>query len=269
MNIINQEVQNITQTDFSYEGIMKFVERVGRICYNSTDKITKNSWKKFIEMLRTNKHYSPFGLATVHLKMNYTAWMAILDNVTRPEYRNYGGTKYDETTHTLYVTLSARIIEEQDLWEIVKKYIDKNPCDYYPKRSTVYCTTSIAVSRELNRHKYLSTMEKSTRYTECFDIIKPYWYDDAFDKEFVIDNKNFPCMIYEQCCENSFKKYNQLIEIGLKKQEARGVLPLDTVTNVIYTAYDLQWKDVFEKRLVSGAHPDCKKLVSLIKSKIF
>ena len=45
MKLLNQEVQNITQTDFSYEGIMKFVEKVGRICYNSTDKITKNSWK--------------------------------------------------------------------------------------------------------------------------------------------------------------------------------------------------------------------------------
>lgn len=261
MKLIAQKVENISQTDFSYEGIMKFVERVGRICYNSTDKITEDSWKDFINMLIKNKHLSPFGHATIHIKTAvYDVYQLLINewystNGSGLRMENYDGGRFGFS----YWAISMRVFIEKfnkEQRKRIMQYIDETPSEIYTKRNSFLCTTSISVARELNRHGWnLDIMEKSTRYTECFDIIEPYWFYKA-DKETKED--------YKKTCKESFDSYKRSLG-KLKKQEARGVLPLDTATQVIYTAFDHQWQDVFNKRLVSGAHPDCKRLVKLIK----
>jgi thymidylate synthase ThyX len=267
MNIINQEVQDITQTDFSYKGAMKFAEEIGRICYNSSDKITEDSWKSFTNMLIKNKHYSPFGHVFLHIKTEPDSeTFNILNNLVE----NYKGSSlryvcsYDasESPEYWYWTISMRLIVEylnKKEQKIIFKCIDEND-DHYEHQSSFLCTTSIAVTRELNRHGWnLNIMEKSTRYTECFDIIKPYWYDSQ---------KWYIKLLYKMTCKVAFINYKILLKLGFKKQESRGVLPLDTATQVIYTALNYQWSDLFDKRLVPGAHPDCRKLVGLIHENI-
>lgn len=269
MKLLNQNIQDITQTDFSYKGAMKFAEEIGRICYDSSDKITEDSWKSFTDMLIKNKHYSPFGHVFLHIKTepNSEAF-EILNNLVN----NYKGStlryvcnySFDGILDFWYWTISMRLIVEylnKKEQKIVFSCIDEINDEHYEYQSSFLCTTSIAITRELNRHGWnLNIMEKSTRYTECFDIIKPYWYDAQ---------KWYTKLLYKMTCKVAFINYKILLKLGLKKQESRGVLPLDTATQVIYTALNYQWDDIFNKRLTPGAHPDCKKLVSLIKSKIF
>lgn len=50
-------------------GIYKQVERAARLCYMSTDKITEDSYKRFIDMLSTKGHNSPLEHGTVYLKI--------------------------------------------------------------------------------------------------------------------------------------------------------------------------------------------------------
>lgn len=52
-----------------------------------------------------------------------------------------------------------------------------------------------------------------------------------------------------------------MIRDGAKPQEARDVLPLSTATTVIYTAFNSDWKEVFNKRTTSACHPDMIKLM--------
>lgn len=265
MNLINQQVTNISQTDFSYEGIMKFVEKVGRICYNSFDKTTDESWKSFTKFLLRNKHFSPFGHATIHLKTaaNSEAF-SILQRLTKNckgASLRYVCSNTKDDSDIWYWSISMRLIVEflSELEQkLIFKHIDASNNAHYAQRRSFLCTTQIAVTREINRHGWnLDIMEKSTRYTECFDIIKPYWYDT---KDWLTK------FIYKISCKSSFIAYKHLLRSKLKKQEARGVLPLDTASQIIYTAFDSQWEDLFKKRLISGAHPDCRQLVELIRN---
>jgi thymidylate synthase (FAD) len=57
MNIIGATSEIIFP--FDDEGLInecKKIEKIGRVCYKSEDKITNDSWKKFVLMLRKNKH---------------------------------------------------------------------------------------------------------------------------------------------------------------------------------------------------------------------
>lgn len=57
--------------------------------------------------------------------------------------------------------------------------------------------------------------------------------------------------------------YMNLIRLGKKPQEARVVLPLDTNTDLVHTAFVSDWKHFFDLRAhgTTGApHPDAKAL---------
>ena len=45
------------------------IERIGRICYKSEDKIGPGTAKKFVKMLIQRKHYAMLEHAHVHFKV--------------------------------------------------------------------------------------------------------------------------------------------------------------------------------------------------------
>lgn len=51
------------------EGMYKQIEKVGRVCWKSENKITEDSYKKFIEMLKNKQHFSVLEHGTVYLKI--------------------------------------------------------------------------------------------------------------------------------------------------------------------------------------------------------
>ena len=59
-----------------------------------------------------------------------------------------------------------------------------------------------------------------------------------------------------------------LISYGLKPQEARSVLVLDTATCVFYSAYIKDWKKFFELRCSNAAHPDIRILADDLKQQM-
>lgn len=276
MNLIEQNVQNITQTDFSYVGIMKFVERVGRICTNSNHRITEDSWRDFVEKLRKNKHYSVFGHATAYFKIPNSDKKAVhtIEYISNSYHRRI--MSCDSVKHSyLLCVCSVRCLEETKFgysmdteiptWQILKKYLvtpNKEELfkDWFPKRQSILCTSSISVTRELNRHGWnLDIMEQSTRYVIVGDVSKKARWDTYSDEVQIEFTKAY---------EDGFKHYNNLLDLKVDRQDARGVLPLDTATQVIYTAFDYQWKDVIAKRTTSGVHPDCRQLVEMAREEL-
>lgn len=59
----------ILEQSLGEEGIYKQIERVGRICYKSENKITEDSYKKFVEMLKSKSHGAVLEHGTVYLKI--------------------------------------------------------------------------------------------------------------------------------------------------------------------------------------------------------
>lgn len=60
MKIINQSVElnNPIPEPTDKLGVLQYIERIGRSCYKSEDKITETSAKKFIQMLMNRKHWA-------------------------------------------------------------------------------------------------------------------------------------------------------------------------------------------------------------------
>lgn len=283
MKLINQSVELYKQDDFTLKGIYKAIEYAGRCCYNSYGKITKDSYKDFIEMLRKNKHYSPFSFGTVHLfipkdirifkYIQNTVTKKLFTNVTIDEFfRTVGWSKVSELGNYWIVTTNARVLEEyeiielkdqihtQKLWDYVKPHITNIRRNLFEDRYFVKCITSIAMSRELNRYTSLSIAERSTRYVKVDTIIKPYWYNTA---------EKCSRVVFDRAVENSIMEYELLLDFNQQKQQARDVLPLSTMTEVCYCGFADDWDWVIKQRTGKGAHPQMKELVEMIKNEIY
>lgn len=83
---------------------------------------------------------------------------------------------------------------------------------------------------------------------------------------------NKECYIIEKYLDtlhNSEYNYIKLSELGLKPEEARGVLPLDLKTELIVTGTTEQWHDFFKLRCAKSAHPDIQEIANNIKKLIY
>lgn len=167
-------------------------------------------------------------------------------------------------------------------------------------RYTFIIDTSIAVSRELNRVSPNAIAERSTRYCTANAICEPYWFSingnnnydvkldkakllykdaDADDNEFVEE-----CEItarlrdgrvkedvdsYFSSIGLSFMFYNELLDKGMLKEEARDLLPLATHTRCVYTYSIKEWRRIIDNRYFNKtgrAHPDARNIVGKIKA---
>lgn len=249
------------------------------------------------DILKT--HLSVCEHATVHLK--YPLFMArAAAQATRFIHNHYSRTKEHESY--IYVTTNMRVLIEHH-WMNELEFIDNTPnCPYYAERTTVNFITDIGASRELNRHRVNSISEESTRYC-AYDkgkfgnritVAKLPWIPDVDadgqcysrgfygDDEIFYDNyiQGHYCDYWTaidwflyglQICDLVYRKTR---ELGWTAQQAREILPLNTKTQVVHTAFVDDWEHWLKLRSneVSGkVHPCMKeladKLVKLINNK--
>jgi thymidylate synthase (FAD) len=142
------------------EGVYRMVELAGRTCYKSTDKITDDSAKPFVDRMIASHHTAMLEHGTVYL--------CAIDWDNNP-LRHYWGNKYSkvkevhlETEHcqsdtsykyAYYVTTNLRVLVENG-WLNDLKYIC-DPTEHHEMRYSFKLITSIGVTREFNRHKLL------------------------------------------------------------------------------------------------------------------
>ena len=81
MKLVKQDFKIENQSDFTLVGIKKFIEKCSRVCYKSEDKITEDSYIKFVDNLIKNDHGRPLEFGTVYLTVpnkGTTKWLPIL-----------------------------------------------------------------------------------------------------------------------------------------------------------------------------------------------
>ena len=242
----------------------------------------------------TSLHLSCCEHATVHLK--FPTFMPRAAAMWEGVYEH---NKYSRTNNHdgyLYVTTNLRVIIESYAIDTLE-FIDTTPnCPYYMPRTTVCFITDIGASRELNRHRVNSVSEESTRYC-AYDkgkfgngitVAKLPWipevdadgqcYSTGFygDEEIFDDNyiQGHYCdgwtaidwFLYGlQICDLVYRKTR---ELGWTAQQAREILPLNTKTQVVHTAFVDDWEHFIDLRSngVSGVpHPMAKELADKVK----
>lgn len=100
---------------------MKHIEVVGRTCYKSEDKITEDSYLRFIDILKKGQHYAMFEHGTVYLTVPKKD---LGEEINKQSILllNNKYSKYIEDSENLYITTNFRVIVENDLFPIMEIY---------------------------------------------------------------------------------------------------------------------------------------------------
>ena len=263
------------------EGVYKQIERAGRICYKSEDKITEDSAKSFVDRMIKSGHGAMLEHGTVYLKVfNVIENSELIDKYKSNKYSvvKEGTEVYNCHGDILYgsckcITTNYRVLVENG-WLDDLKYICK-PTEFHEKRITVHFVCDRGVSHEFVRHRVMSFAQESTRYCNYskdkfgneLTFIQPCWLDDERLKLYgpyhtVIRDKSLES-IFIASLNNAEKDYIDLIDLGWKPQEARAVLPNSLKTELVVTGFVSDWNHFFDLRArgTTGApHPQAKEL---------
>lgn len=179
-----------------------------------------------------------------------------------------------------YITTNLRVIIENG-WEKDLEW-QCEPTEHHEKRITAKFICDRGVSHEFVRHRVFSFAQESQRYCNYnkdkfnneLTFIKPTWLDiptgdytywdgdwcDIDNMKIQLPSDNGVADNFLWCLNNAGMQYRLLINKGLKPQEARGVLPNATKTELVMTGFESDWEGFFKLRCSGAAHPDAKKL---------
>lgn len=286
MKLIKQSFEIIEQKDFSLVGIKKFIERCGRVCYKSEDRITDDSYEKFVNMLMKRGHARPLEFGTVHLKVpsgrKFEEFMKYL--IEKDLYNNIWF-KYNALPEYTYVTTNYRMyLRILNKSFCISEYFTEEDNCYYPSRYTVHFITSRGIMDEFRTHVSLSHLAESTRYCnynkDKFDnqlaFITPDKYDiEECDKYTATDfytsedlTKLNPKYNWLNAMMNSEMLYMRLLKLKESPQYARGVLPLDVKSELISCGFKDAWDNFFDKRCANDAHPMAREIATAVRNKL-
>ena len=249
----------------------------------------------------TSLHLSCCEHATVHLKFPTFIPKAVDRCVNVYSHNKYSRSK--NHNGYIYVTTNLRVIIENYAVDTLD-FVDATPnCPYYIPRPTVCFITDIGASRELNRHRVNSIVEESTRYCaydkgkfgKGITVAKLPWIPDIdpedglsdYHKGFFNDNEicNDDCIIQAQYTDNwnaidwflyglqiCDLVYRKTRELGWTAQQAREILPLNTKTQVVHTAFVDDWEHwlALRRSEVSGkVHPMMAELAKQLVKQVY
>lgn len=277
MKLINQSFEILEQKDFTITGIKKFIERCGRVCYKSEDRITDDSYEKFVNMLEKRDHTRPLEFGTVHLQMYISDFHKLRDTLCINNIWNDQWIKYHYAGNLTYVTTNYRYyLAIIKVFPSAEEDFDPQDDELYPKRYTVHFITSRGIMDEFRTHVGLSHLAESTRYCnyskDKFDnqitFIQPSWI--ILDKEIApinelcllsgqYDREN-PNLRYLASLVDANYAYISLLNKGWTPQQARDVLPLSVKSELISCGFEDAWENFFYRRCAKDAHPMAREI---------
>ena len=278
MKIIEPSVELWLQED-----VTTHIARCARICYG------RDSGNDFVlcNNLLHNKHWSMFRHESVYAiipeKDVKHLWYDVTVNYMECPYIDW--IKFEDK---YYISTNGNFLldikgKKPVLYEWLTQYrVDAltfnniHPLVSNLMRYTFKVTTQISTSRELNRVSPNNIAERSTRYVyEDGTICRPHWMTINEANEFNNNHQAGMTTIgrnYINFCIQSFGTYKDLIEInGLNRQDARGVLPLDTATVCAYTYSIKEWRAILDLRYYGTTgkpHPNARIIAGMIRNEL-
>ena len=268
--------------------LAQHIARVGRICYKSKGKqpeegMTEEEVKSFIQE-RDEERCKGFWKSGHRSMFRHGSCYFFLPN--EKGFPNHIWAYLNASPYIDYATKNHKVwistnmqflLEHNNMLDALNPYnvseeefiekAQKYECEdaFTIIRMTIVVTTQISTSRELNRTSPNSIAEQSTRYCNLdkkggVQIARPHWYDGG---------TRWQRMVYGLVCRVCEWGYNRLLKSGLKPQDARGVLPLDTYTVVAYTYTLAEWSHILDLRYhgTTGApHPNAKIIGEKIRN---
>ncbi len=113
---------------------------------------------------------------------------------------------------------------------------------------------SRAMTHQLVRHRLMAVSQQSQRYVneEQFEYVMP----EAMPEEFIAD--------YHNDMETIQKMYAKWRDRGLKKEDARFVLPNACTSEIVVSADFREWRHIFQMRMSKKAQWEIRKACTMI-----
>ena len=268
MELIEPEVELLSELGITSES---HIARCARVCYGREHKEpNQEADKKLVEGLIRRGHLSMLRHASMYLGHIEDIPQFLAMRIANSCYWNYDAIREYASTNLQEFTQSG--VEKEPV-----AVIDNNrfleECAKHPRlfelyRLTFCITTQISTSRELNRVSPNNIAERSTRFCSAkggLAICRPWWITSPID-DIAVNALSY----YKIACEAE-ETYMTLLLRGMKPEDARGVLPLDTATKVIYTYSVQEWQHILDLRLydkTGKAHPNCHVVMQMVKDQI-
>ena len=268
--------------------LAQHIVRVGRICYKSKGKqpeegMTEEEVEAFIQKRDEERCEGFWESGHRSMYRHGTCYFFLPNEKGFPNYiwaylNASPYIDYATKNHKVWISTNMQfLLEHKNMMDALSPYdvseeefiekAQKYECEeaFTLIRMTMVVTTQISTSRELNRTSPNSIAEQSTRYCNLekkggVQIARPHWYDGG---------TRWQRMVYSLVCRVCEWGYNRLLKSGLKPQDARGVLPIDTYTVVAYTYTLADWSHILDLRYhgTTGApHPNAKIIGEKIRN---
>ena len=276
MTIINPNVELLEQND-----VVSHVARCARVCY---DKETGNNDQRLYDDLIKKGHLSVFRHASYYAIVPESA--DIFDKVSDLDcwYDEcpYIDMRWSYTERKWYIATNGNFMldsKERLVGKVIEKHLvspeefANTEVGHSMMRYTFRITTQISTSREINRTSPNNITEMSTRWVDLKNgaICRPHWMTEEEANGWNRNDYKLRAETwkYLHWCEEAFECYEDLITyFNFKQEDARGVLPLDTATKVIYTYSIEEWKRIIELRSDKRAHPNAAIIANMIKKEL-
>lgn len=272
MKLINQSFEILEQKDFTIKGIKQFIERCARVSYKSEDRITDDSYIKFVDMLEKRDHARPLEFGTVHLKMILPDFQGFIHSLLTIGMLNNIWIKHAYKGDVIYITTNYRYyLDIIKYFPNVKEYFTEENNEYFPKRYTVHMILSRGVMDEFRTHVGLSHLAESTRYCNYskdkfnneVTFIQPSWVNISTTDSAVYDADNNGDY-FVQAIEDAENWYLSLLKEGWTPQQARSVLPIGIKSELISCGFKDAWSNFFYRRCANDAHPMAREIANKI-----
>ena len=293
MKIINSQAYVLVEND-----PIKKIEKCGRVCYKSEDKITEDSAEKFVANIIKRGHEAVLEHASFIFQVSYNVYEDLREKVMFVEGR-YPVKMYLRFTDSDGYVVSGNVRAWRDFFcfagvpPYMNDFVEANP-PLFPEfkndspftlkggkqsirqisanelvstyQRLVHEDVSVkficdrGVTHEIVRHRPASFCQESTRYCN--------YSNGKFGGEITVIK---PCFFKENstrylnwfvACESAETAYNAILEDGGTPQEARDVLPNSLKTEIIMTAPLMEWCHFFNLRMSPAAHPQMQEVAS-------
>lgn len=267
------------------ESVPHHIARVGRVCYKATGKqppanLSAEEREAFMRKRDEDRckgfwesgHRSMYrhGTAYFYIKNDGKLPGNLWPLLVASPYIDYA-----VQGHKVWISTNMQLLcESPDVMQLLAPYgVDEDEfvrlavkfgCEdaLWLLRMTFAVTTQISTSRELNRTSPNAIAEQSTRYCNLnrkggVQIVRPHWMTDGGEG----GGTPWRRFVYAAACRMASLAYKLLLRSGMKPEDARGVLPLDTYTVAVYTYNIREWQHIINLRYYGRTgkpHPNAR-----------
>ena len=254
------------------------VARCARVCYGKETGNDEATVKRLLDSKHWSmfRHESVYAIIPVHERELKDYPLLVLSSPYIKTH-TYNGNVYVATNEQFILDKSyPKFIELINMYRVTEDEFSNTEIGFNMMRYTFCIDTQISTSRELNRVSPNNIAEMSTRYVyKDGSICRPHWISQKEAELFNNDNNadlDEAMNVYLNGCKRDFEEYKILVDkYKIHRQDARGVLPLDTATRCIYTYSIDKWFDIIRKRVYNTtgkAHPNAAIICKLIEQEL-